>query len=171
MFVDLMRLDAVKSLQEIRSTSVPRVQIHSTPPLPSFSLLPYPFLTQPVSHKSQKNIRKIIWLNLWTVEEISTGSDSDYSKYVFVCASFDVRLTSPLLQLCTNIPQLNPNCILNVCQWISWFLASKGNEYFCEVEEDYILDRFNLTGLNNEVQNYTQALDLITDNFGITDSI
>ncbi|KAF8274428.1 casein kinase II, regulatory subunit [Lactarius quietus] len=32
--------------------------------------------------------------------------------------------------------------------WISWFLSSKGNEYFCEVEEDYILDRFNLTGLN-----------------------
>jgi len=48
--------------------------------------------------------------------------------------------------------------------WISWFLASKGNEYFCEVEEDYILDRFNLTGLNAEVQNYSQALDLITDN-------
>ncbi|KAH8118193.1 casein kinase II, regulatory subunit [Phellopilus nigrolimitatus] len=63
------------------------------------------------------------------VEEISTGSDSDYSKW-----------------------------------WISWFLSSKGNEYFCEVEEDYILDRFNLTGLNTEVQNYSQALDLITDN-------
>jgi len=48
--------------------------------------------------------------------------------------------------------------------WISWFLSSKGNEYFCEVEEDYILDRFNLTGLNTEVQSYAQALDLITDN-------
>ena len=34
--------------------------------------------------------------------------------------------------------------------WVSWFLASKGNEYFCEVEEDYILDCFNLTGLNTE---------------------
>lgn len=52
-------------------------------------------------------------------------------------------------------------------QWISWFLSSKGNEYFCEVEEDYILDRFNLTGLNTEVQNYAQALDLITDNLGM----
>ncbi|KAA1467203.1 hypothetical protein DENSPDRAFT_862876 [Dentipellis sp. KUC8613] len=50
------------------------------------------------------------------------------------------------------------------CSWIAWFLSSKGNEYFCEVEEDYILDRFNLTGLNTEVQNYAQALDLITDN-------
>jgi casein kinase II subunit beta len=48
--------------------------------------------------------------------------------------------------------------------WISWFLSSKGNEYFCEVDEDFILDRFNLTGLNNEVSNYPQALDLITDN-------
>ncbi|KAF9048831.1 casein kinase II, regulatory subunit [Panaeolus papilionaceus] len=47
--------------------------------------------------------------------------------------------------------------------WISWFLSSKGNEYFCEVDEDFILDRFNLTGLNNEVANYNQALDLITD--------
>jgi casein kinase II subunit beta len=51
-------------------------------------------------------------------------------------------------------------------QWISWFLSSKGNEYFCEVDEDFILDRFNLTGLNNEVSNYPQALDVIADNFG-----
>lgn len=45
-------------------------------------------------------------------------------------------------------------------------MSSKGNEYFCEVEEDYILDRFNLTGLNTEVQHYAQALDMITDNLG-----
>ncbi|SPO37467.1 related to casein kinase II beta subunit (regulator of circadian clock protein FRQ) [Pseudozyma flocculosa] len=47
--------------------------------------------------------------------------------------------------------------------WVTWFLSTKGNEYFCEVDEDYILDRFNLTGLNAEVQHYPQALDLITD--------
>ncbi|KAJ7266597.1 casein kinase II, regulatory subunit [Mycena rebaudengoi] len=70
------------------------------------------------------------------VEDISTGSDSDYSRFRIhiVCST-----------------------------WISWFLSSKGNEYFCEVDEDFILDRFNLTGLNNEVANYAQALDLITD--------
>jgi casein kinase II subunit beta len=68
------------------------------------------------------------------MEDISTGSDSDYSS-----------------------------------SWVSWFLSSKGNEYFCEVEEDYILDRFNLTGLNGEVSNYTQALDLITDNLADDD--
>ncbi|KAG5716812.1 Casein kinase II subunit beta-2, partial [Termitomyces sp. T112] len=67
--------------------------------------------------------------SLVTMEEATSGSDSDYSS-----------------------------------SWISWFLSSKGNEYFCEVDEDFILDRFNLTGLNNEVTNYSQALDLITDN-------
>lgn len=50
--------------------------------------------------------------------------------------------------------------------WIAWFLSTKGNEYFCEIDEDYILDRFNLTGLNTEVQHYTYALDLITDALG-----
>ncbi|KAI0750046.1 casein kinase II, regulatory subunit [Daedaleopsis nitida] len=53
---------------------------------------------------------------------------------------------------------------IRLFKWITWFLSSKGNEYFCEVEEDYILDRFNLTGLNTEVQHYAQALDMITDN-------
>lgn len=51
--------------------------------------------------------------------------------------------------------------------WIDWFLETKGNEYFCEVDEDYILDRFNLTGLSQEVQQYySEALDMITDNLG-----
>ncbi|KAJ7467292.1 casein kinase subunit II beta [Mycena galericulata] len=48
-------------------------------------------------------------------------------------------------------------------QWISWFLSSKGNEYFCEVDEDFILDSFNLTGLDAEVANYDQALDVLND--------
>lgn len=51
--------------------------------------------------------------------------------------------------------------------WIDWFLETKGNEYFCEVDEEYILDRFNLTGLSQEVQQYySEALDMITDNLG-----
>jgi casein kinase II subunit beta len=51
-------------------------------------------------------------------------------------------------------------------QWISLFLSSRGNEYFCEVDEDFIQDSFNLTGLHEDVANYDQALDVITDRIG-----
>jgi hypothetical protein len=51
--------------------------------------------------------------------------------------------------------------------WLWQFISSRGNEYFCEIDEEYLLDRFNLTGLNNEVQYYQYALDLITDVFDL----
>ena len=90
---------------------------------------------------------------LLAVDDLSTGSDSEYSNsklcfvsYCFATANHDL---DPLIA------------------WISWFLSAKGNEYFSEVDEEYILDRFNLTGLNGEVHHYNQALDLITDNLGM----
>jgi casein kinase II subunit beta len=50
--------------------------------------------------------------------------------------------------------------------WVSWFLGCKGNEYFCEIDDEYITDRFNLTYLGNEVPHYSEAYELITDGVG-----
>ncbi|CEN62262.1 casein kinase II, regulatory subunit [Aspergillus pseudodeflectus] len=51
--------------------------------------------------------------------------------------------------------------------WRDWFISSRGNEYFCEIDEEYLTDRFNLTGLNTEVPYYQYALDLVTDVFDL----
>ncbi|KAB5536647.1 casein kinase II beta subunit [Coniochaeta sp. 2T2.1] len=51
--------------------------------------------------------------------------------------------------------------------WRRRFISSRGNEYFCEIDEEYLTDRFNLTGLNVEVQYYQYALDLINDVFDL----
>jgi len=47
--------------------------------------------------------------------------------------------------------------------WVEWFCSQRGNEYYVEVEEEYINDDFNLTGLSSCVPWYDEALNLILD--------
>lgn len=49
--------------------------------------------------------------------------------------------------------------------WIEWFLQTKGNEYFCDIDPEFVVDRFNLTGLNVEVSKMQSAIDIITDTY------
>ena len=46
---------------------------------------------------------------------------------------------------------------------VSWFCSLKGNEFFAEVEHDFMQDDFNLTGLSAQVPYYEYALDTILD--------
>ncbi|GAM23778.1 hypothetical protein SAMD00019534_069530, partial [Acytostelium subglobosum LB1] len=47
--------------------------------------------------------------------------------------------------------------------WIPWYCNLKGNEFFATIEEDYIQDDFNLTGLSSIVPHYENALGIILD--------
>ncbi|KAJ3483608.1 hypothetical protein NLI96_g6201 [Meripilus lineatus] len=82
------------------------------------------------------------------VEDISTGSDSDYSKYVSPHPPFSLSRSHHLSQLGTFIyPLTSGPCLTS--------FVNSGYTGFYPAKE---------MSLNTEVTHYPQALDLITDN-------
>ena len=47
--------------------------------------------------------------------------------------------------------------------WIEWYCSIRSNAFLVEVDEDFITDDFNMTGLASEVPYYDHALDTILD--------
>lgn len=47
--------------------------------------------------------------------------------------------------------------------WISWFCSLRGHDFFSEVDERFVEDDFNLTGLPGVIPNYDFARDMILD--------
>ena len=50
--------------------------------------------------------------------------------------------------------------------WIEWFLSFRGNEIFCAVDEDFISDRFNITGIGHDIPQFKKAYELISGSCG-----
>lgn len=53
-------------------------------------------------------------------------------------------------------------------EWMTDFCSKRGNEYFCRVDSEFILDRFNLTGLGHDIPHAQEAYELITDKAGMS---
>lgn len=57
--------------------------------------------------------------------------------------------------------------------WIDLFLGKKGHEYFCDIDTDYITDRFNLINLQKTVSKFTTVIQYMVDELeeGIIENI
>lgn len=46
--------------------------------------------------------------------------------------------------------------------WIGEFRSEKGHEWYCDIPLEYLKDKFNLSGIAEQVTNYSKCLDILT---------
>ena len=56
--------------------------------------------------------------------------------------------------------------------WIQWFCMMEGNSFFCEIDEEYIVNSFNLYGIKHKIETdkLKDCLDLILSPTNPTES-
>ena len=57
----------------------------------------------------------------------------------------------------TNVNDSDDNEVYNDLSdggWIQWFCQLEGNEFFVEIDEDYLRNQTNLYGISKHIKNY-----------------
>jgi casein kinase II subunit beta len=57
----------------------------------------------------------------------------------------------------TNVNDSDDNVVYNDLSdggWIQWFCQLEGNEFFIEIDEDYLRNPTNLYGISKHIKNY-----------------
>ena len=50
---------------------------------------------------------------------------------------------------------------VGVNNWISWFCSLEDHSFFCEIEEDFIRESFNIYGMDKLFSKFDQAIEMI----------
>lgn len=53
-----------------------------------------------------------------------------------------------------------------IYSWAYWFTQQKGKEYYCMVDDEFIRDKFNITGIGHHFERAQDAYDCISLDYG-----